>query len=218
MGKTYFKKLNGFTILRNKPVAIELVMNRLDEKPLFDKRTEIKLEKLEKIYQRVPRTKCRKCGECCHWYIVNNVFSIEYLNILRYIKEKFTPEEITKFCAFAKINLGMQQRYGGKTKRPKKWRPCIFLDEQNKTCKIYEVRSLVCRLWGLNYENSSRKKSKAPCSHVTLLGKKDKKLLNRTILDSLWREIGELPDYFIFDSKQGTLITKSQDINNWFLI
>lgn len=218
MGKTYFKKLNGFTILKNKPVAIEFVINRLDEKPLFDKRTEMKLKKLKRIYQRVPTTKCRKCGECCHWYIVNNVFSIEYLNISRYIKEKFTPEEITKFCAFAKINLGMQQRYSGNTKRPKKWRACIFLDEQNKTCKIYEVRPLVCRLWGLNYENSSRKKSKAPCSDVTLLDKKDKKLLSRTILNSLWKEIGELPDYFIFDSKQGTLITKSQDINNWFLI
>ena len=221
MSKRYFKKLNGFTIVKNKPVAIELVINSLDEKPLFDKRMEIKLKKLKKIYQQVPRTECLKCGECCHWYTVNKVHSIEYLNILRYIKEKFTPEEISKSYAFAKVNLGIEQKYGsGNIKRPQKWRPCIFIDEQNKTCKIYEVRPLVCRVWGLDYEKNynGRKKSKAPCSNVTLLNKKDKKLLNPTISNSLWRKIKELSDYFISTSKQGTIMTKSQDINNWFLI
>lgn len=213
--------MNGFTILKNKPVAIELVINRLDEKPIFDKETEVKLTKLKKIYRQVPKTKCLKCGECCYRYIINDLYSIEYLNILKHIKEKFTSHEASKFYAFAKMNLGIEQKYRrGNIKRPKKWRPCIFIDEQNKTCKIYEYRPLVCRLWGLNYGKNykNRKKSKVPCSNVTLLDKKDKKILNSTMKESLWREIRKLSDYFIFASKREILITKSRNLNSWFLI
>ena len=123
MSKKYIKKLSGFTILKNKPVAVELVINILDEKPIFDKRVEEKLAKLKKIYQQVPKTKytCSHPGDpCCTRYIVNSVCSIEYLNILRHITKKFTPDEISKFYAFAKMNLGIGQRYRkGNIKRPK---------------------------------------------------------------------------------------------------
>ncbi len=217
MSKKYIKKLSGFTILKNKPVAIELVINRLDESPIFDKGIKVKLAKLKKVYQRIPKTKCLKCGKCCYQYIINSVHSIEYINILRHITEKFMLDEISKFYAFAKINLGIEQRYRkGNIKRPKKWHPCIFIDEQNKTCKIYEYRPLACRAWGLNYSN--KKKSKIPCSKVTLLDKKDKKLLNLTAFKSLRNEIRELSDYFIFTPKGEISIIKTQNLNSWFLI
>ena len=221
MRKRYLQRLDAFTILKNKPVAIELVINKLDKRSIFDKATEEKFAKLKKIYQRIPKTKCLKCGKCCYRYIINNVHSIEYLNILRYITEKFMPDEISKFYAFAKMNLGIEQRYRKENiKKPKKWHPCIFIDEQNKTCKIYEYRPLVCRVWGLDYGKnySNKKKNKIPCSKVTLLDKKDKKLLNPALLKSLWKEIRELSDYFIFTPKREIPIIKAQNLNSWFLI
>jgi Fe-S-cluster containining protein len=220
MRKRYPQRLDAFTILKNRPVAVEVVADRLD-KPIFDKRTTTKLTKLKKIYRRVPKTDCLKCGECCYRYKVDSVYSIEYLNILRHIKEKFVPVEISKFYAFAKMNLGMEQKYRSRnTKRLKKWRPCIFIDEQKKICKIYGYRPLVCRIYALNYGKSysNSEEGKIPCSKATLLNKKDRKSVKPAILNLLWREIRELSDYFIFTSEREDLITKFQDLNNWFLI
>lgn len=204
--------INGFTIFKNRPVVVKLIINQLNKSTGRKGHA-----KLKKIYAQIPKTKCLKCGECCHWYRVAPVYSVEYFNILNYIKKNFTPDVISKFYAFAKINLGSEQIYGDRKKRPKKWRTCIFLDTQNRTCKIYECRPFVCRFYGLTkFDNYKKIKSLFP--KCTFLNKKDNKMLEQETIDLYWKEINNLSDYFISTFKKDIGITKSQDLNNWFLV
>ena len=107
--------INGFTISKNKPIAVRLSMDQ-PNKGIGRKG----LAKLKKIYAQLTKTRCLKCGDCCQWYRVTQVYSIEYFNILNYIKKNFTQSEVTRLYILAKMNLGVEQMYAQTKKKPPK--------------------------------------------------------------------------------------------------
>ena len=91
-------------------------------------------EKLNNIYDTLPKGKCTGCGKCCMESVGINL--IEFLNIYNYLQDK---EELRK------KSIGRIMDYYFMEFMEKK--SCPFKDENNM-CLIYEVRPLNCRLFG----------------------------------------------------------------------
>lgn len=91
-------------------------------------------EKLNNIYDTLPKGKCTVCGNCCMESVGINL--IEFLNIYNYLQDK---EELRK------KSIGRIMDYYFMEFMEKK--SCPFKDENNM-CLIYEVRPLNCRLFG----------------------------------------------------------------------
>lgn len=82
---------------------------------------------------------CSKgCCSCCTSDFGVNI--TEYFAILQYIGIKFGTDAIESISEQAKLSFNSQR--------------CIFVDNTDSSCKIYEVRPLICRKYGL-YENST---------------------------------------------------------------
>ena len=91
-------------------------------------------EKLNNIYDTLPKGKCTGCGNCCMESVGINL--IEFLNIYNYLQDK---DELRK------KSIGRIMEYYFMEFMEKK--SCPFKDENNM-CLIYEVRPLNCRLFG----------------------------------------------------------------------
>ena len=91
-------------------------------------------EKLNNIYDTLPKGKCTGCGNCCMESVGINL--IEFLNIYNYLQDK---DELRK------KSIGRIMDYYFMEFMEKK--SCPFKDENNM-CLIYEVRPLNCRLFG----------------------------------------------------------------------
>lgn len=91
-------------------------------------------EKLNNIYDTLPKGKCTGCGNCCMESVGINL--IEFLNIYNYLQYK---DELRK------KSIGRIMDYYFMEFMEKK--SCPFKDENNM-CLIYEVRPLNCRLFG----------------------------------------------------------------------
>lgn len=91
-------------------------------------------EKLNNIYDTLPKGKCTGCGNCCMESMGINL--IEFLNIYNYLQDK---DELRK------KSIGRIMDYYFMEFMEKK--SCPFKDENNM-CLIYEVRPLNCRLFG----------------------------------------------------------------------
>ena len=91
-------------------------------------------EKLNNIYDTLPKGKCTGCGKCCMESVGINL--IEFLNIYNYLQDK---DELRK------KSIGRIMDYYFMEFMEKK--SCPFKDENNM-CLIYEVRPLNCRLFG----------------------------------------------------------------------
>ena len=91
-------------------------------------------EKLNNIYDTLPKGKCTGCGSCCMESVGINL--IEFLNIFNYLQDK---DELRK-KSLAKIIDYYFMEFMEKNS-------CPFKDENNR-CQIYEVRPLNCRLFG----------------------------------------------------------------------
>ena len=101
-------------------------INYAEKKQLF--------EKLNNIYDTLPKGKCTGCGNCCMESVGINL--IEFLNIYNYLQDK---DELRK------KSIGRIMDYYFMEFMEKK--SCPFKDENNM-CLIYEVRPLNCRLFG----------------------------------------------------------------------
>jgi len=104
------------------------------------------ISNLETIYSKIPSGQCNGCAKCCMESV--HAFYIEFLNIYDYvIKHNLLDHVMEK----------IEDHYFNELVEVK---PCPFLKE-DKTCLIYQVRPLVCRLFGhatkevheANYEN-----------------------------------------------------------------
>jgi Fe-S-cluster containining protein len=86
--------------------------------------------------------KCKFCGSCCD---CPSVSKKDIANISGHLNLKF--EEFTKKY------LSNFDKFTGKIKKSKE--KCVFLDE-NKRCKIYKVRPIICRLrpYSIQIKNS----------------------------------------------------------------
>ena len=91
-------------------------------------------EKLNNIYDTLPKGKCTGCGNCCMESVGINL--IEFLNIYNYLQDK---DELRK------KSIGRIMDYYFMEFMEKK--SCPFKDENNM-CLISEVRPLNCRLFG----------------------------------------------------------------------
>ena len=91
-------------------------------------------EKLNDIYDTLPKGQCTGCGNCCMESVGINL--IEFLNIYNYLldKDELRKESIEKIMEYYFMEF-MEKN------------SCPFKDENNR-CKIYEVRPLNCRLFG----------------------------------------------------------------------
>lgn len=91
-------------------------------------------EKLNNIYDTLPKGKCTGCGNCCMESVGINL--IEFLNIYNYLQDK---EELRKKSIERIMDYYFMEFMEKKS--------CPFKDENNM-CLIYEVRPLNCRLFG----------------------------------------------------------------------
>ncbi len=91
-------------------------------------------DKLNNIYDTLPKGTCTGCGNCCMESVGINL--IEFLNIYEYLKNK---DELRKNSLSKIIDYYFMEFL--------EKRSCPFKDENNR-CEIYEVRPLNCRLFG----------------------------------------------------------------------
>ncbi len=79
--------------------------------------------------------KCENCGNCCNHSNPISISKEELEKISKYlgISHKEFKQKYVKQAKSGYFNL--------------KNLPCIFRDEQNKTCEIYPVRPAVCRIF-----------------------------------------------------------------------
>lgn len=91
-------------------------------------------EKLNNIYDTLPKGECTGCGNCCMESVGINL--IEFLNIFNYLQDK---DELRRKSLDKIINYYFLEFMEKKS--------CPFKDENNR-CEIYEVRPLNCRLFG----------------------------------------------------------------------
>ena len=95
---------------------------------------------------------CKKnCTECCNDYF--EVSAPEFFAILMHIQKRRTCLPVSSMrniqATAQKIlsefpDFSVQSELSGK----RTVHPCIFLDNRGNQCKIYEVRPLLCRLYG----------------------------------------------------------------------
>lgn len=89
-------------------------------------------EKIQTDSRSIENHVCKKGCSCC-----TNDFPIsiiEFFAILGYIGIQYTDDFILEMEKKAKISLHAPQ--------------CIFVDDTDHSCKIYEVRPLICRKYG----------------------------------------------------------------------
>lgn len=95
------------------------------------------------MYREVPAVTCGcdRLGQCCElteaeaadgWATMYPLFAVEYLNIIDYVRENFSPEDQERFLSFEE-------------ERPLR---CPFLTDTGG-CSIHPVRPLACRTYGV---------------------------------------------------------------------
>jgi Fe-S-cluster containining protein len=140
---------------------------------------------------------CSKgCSECCSQcfyvseselvlileHLKNNWKSADIDNVINRAKEQWSIIQ-NKDPLFAKqlqlditgkdLNFYMKRLFFSPSKLPFS---CLFLDENTKSCSIYQVRPLVCRMHGVSYIDST--KDNTVCSNIPSLLKVKDKLIN----------------------------------------
>ena len=91
-------------------------------------------EKLNNIYDILPKGQCTGCGNCCMESVGINL--IEFLNIFNYLQDK---DELRRKSLDKIMDYYFMEFMEKKS--------CPFKDENNR-CEIYDVRPLNCRLFG----------------------------------------------------------------------
>lgn len=90
-------------------------------------------KQLNHLYESIPGGSCTGCAKCCTESVT--AFYVEFLNIYHYLELTGQLEEVSKTVEDHYFNeLAKRQ-------------DCPFL-KADKSCAIYSVRPLVCRLFG----------------------------------------------------------------------
>ena len=118
-------------------------------------------ERLNDIYTRIPSFDCKRCGYCCgpvNWLLPEDLIIREWMknNNMEYVK------------------WGTQDFIGNDFR-------CPYYDWENKLCKIYEVRPLICRLQGMT--------ERLPCPN-----NEGVRQMSRQLVDNIWRDINKLTE------------------------
>ena len=94
------------------------------------------VEKLYKVYKKVPSGQCKGCTNCCSESV--NVSFLEFANIVTHGVNRLSELEQQE------LNKRVLSFYLLQWVKPQR---CPFLDRENQ-CLIYDVRPLPCRLFG----------------------------------------------------------------------
>lgn len=133
---------------------------------------------------------CHKgCTNCCTGDFPISI--TEFFMILNYLNIKYGKDFIKKYEERASVSIPEQ--------------PCIFVNDTNGACDIYEVRPLICRKYGL-YEACTK------CykmNHKTELLNKERVTLDNTV----FFPHPDLPGKKVFIEPR-TLIYWFSDLNN----
>lgn len=99
------------------------------------------ISRIEAIYARIPKLACkRKCQDCCGPIAV---FKPEFDHMCAY-SGMVPPTKPTTMLSEGGANYGDAVLLDGG--------PCLtcpFLNPHTGQCEVYEVRPLICRLWGV---------------------------------------------------------------------
>ncbi|MDD4202737.1 MAG: YkgJ family cysteine cluster protein [Candidatus Omnitrophica bacterium] len=208
------KTFGTLSVKDGKLVRSEISVKLLEDKEIFGEQALAKIKELQKVYKQLPETKCNTCGKCCNIYILNNVYTIEFLNIVKYLKEHFSNDELFRIKAESRANLFKAKQFEKKEFKPKegeKWHPCPFIDPKTNLCKIQEVKPLVCRIYGVSPQ------SKDKCKYIKAVNKEDERSIGNIKWEILSKQIEELSENFIALPKTGDKIitTKAQSLDIW---
>ena len=144
-------------------------------------------EETKEIANHVP---CKKgCSDCCTNHF--EVSYIEFLTILDHLRIKAGGDLVEQFRENAKIALTSGQCR------------CLFVDDTNGLCQIYEVRPIVCRIYG-NYTESF-------CPKL-----QDDESVQPYLLDSNDMKVDITNGVYYFDTKYGYHPMKSQPLIHYF--
>lgn len=109
--------------------------------------------KIEEERKSIQNTVCTKgCSECCSDYF--QISAVEFFTILRHLKI-YSSDDIEEIIALATKNTANMPMLSNDFYNIKNFSPCIFLDDRHGECKIYEVRPIMCRIYG-NYNGITR--------------------------------------------------------------
>lgn len=93
---------------------------------------------LQKVYAKISSVDCSNCGDCCGSFSIE-IYLIEYIQILKFIKRKFSLSDFNRIRGLCGMEMAIEKR--GLTNM----RRCPLRDEKRKICTINEVKPLVCR-------------------------------------------------------------------------
>lgn len=100
-------------------------------------------QELNDLYSRLPETVCEKCATCCT--VPPPGYLIEFLNVYKYIRDHLKDrqsriiEDTIRFFFLELVDINIK---------------CPFLDGSGN-CRVYPVRPLSCRIFGLLSEKDS---------------------------------------------------------------
>jgi len=99
------------------------------------------LKTVAEIYAEIPRLNCqRKCQECCGPIAMSG---IEWFNLTQYLGYRpIVPRVVADKAAMGTIPY----RFG--TTVFMECVTCPLLNPHDGSCMAYEVRPLICRIWG----------------------------------------------------------------------
>ncbi len=162
-----------------------------DAEPVY-RQSQVALQALCELYARIPPTTCQSCGQCCRRYIVE-AFSIEYLLMASYLRERFPSEDLARFRGLAGMNVALERR--GLADR----RRCPFQDAPTGHCLIHPVKPLACRLYLCEKVSWSQSGFEARSS-------------------GLYGQVVSLSQpCFIIDGQE-VIVTKVNELNRWFIL
>jgi len=114
-------------------------------------------EKLDEEYLNIKNTPCQKgCNDCCSDFF--HISVIEFFSILRALSIA-DDKNILKYSKKAKEAIKDIVLPKTDELRIPGFPPCIFVNETNGSCNIYEVRPVLCRMYGYSKELTD-------CQHV----------------------------------------------------
>lgn len=145
------------------------------------------LEKIISEYREIHsvNSPCKNgCSDCCYdkFYISNVEFEI----ILYYIKENWSKEEIENIYDKSIENLELLKNKNNNLYQilegdgnvdssiyfkqilsgSERLFPCVLLDENTQSCRVYKVRPLVCRTHGTTHDSNHLNKDVPICEFI----------------------------------------------------
>ena len=195
--------------------AVRILTEELHDSSEYDKEIEQKLKRLNEIYAKIPTTTCDNCGECCRILTIS-IFSIEFINIERYLDKNISREEKERITKETKINNQIVEMYKESAKKAPSHFPCSFRDEQTKKCMIYPVRPFDCQMFGLKGRRSDIeycvRNCRTRCENVKIA---DKEKWDCSQVHIFAEEIKKLSDYFIASNSKKEYLFNLQPMEFW---